>query len=249
MTPNAQILATVGNKTITTADVDAFIAGLGQRGAQFATPDGRKKVLEQLVNNQLFLMDASRNLYEADPVFKAELARAKESILISFAIDKAVSSVTVTDAEAQKYYEENQDKFKSEAQVGASHILVEDEALANSLLADIKNGKVTFEDAAREHSKCPSGQQGGSLGMFGRGQMVPEFDQACFEMEVGELRGPVKTDFGYHIIRLDKKEEAGVIPFAEIAREVKGMLLQEKQKNAYDRKVNQMKILYPVQLF
>ena len=90
MTPNAQILATVGNKTITTADVDAFIAGLGQRGAQFATPDGRKKVLEQLVNNQLFLMDASRNLYEADPVFKAELARAKESILISFAIDKAV---------------------------------------------------------------------------------------------------------------------------------------------------------------
>ena len=85
--------------------------------------------------------------------------------------------------------------------------------------------------------------------MFGHGQMVPEFDAACFEMEVGELRGPIKTDFGYHIIRLDKKEEAGVIPLSEISREVKGMLLQEKQKNAYDRKVNQMKILYPVQMF
>lgn len=249
MTNNTAILATVGNKTITAADVDAFIIGLGQRGAQFNTPEGRKKVLEQLINNQLFLMDASRNLYEADPVFKAELARAKESILVSFAIDKALSTVNVTDAEVEKYYEENKEQFKGEEQVTASHILVADEALAVSLLEEIKAGKTTFEEAAKKHSTCPSGKEGGSLGSFGHGQMVPEFDTACFSMEVGELRGPVKTNFGYHIIRLDKKQDSAIIPLAQIAPQVKGMLLQEKQKNAYDRKVGQLKILYPVQMF
>jgi len=85
-------------------------------------------------------------------------------------------------------------------QVRASHILVETEQQAQSLIEQVKNG-ANFADLARQHSRCPSGQQGGNLGMFGRGQMVPEFEQAAFDNPVGALVGPVRTQFGYHLVQ------------------------------------------------
>lgn len=85
-------------------------------------------------------------------------------------------------------------------QVRASHILVETEQQAQSLMEQVKNG-TNFADLARQHSRCPSGQQGGDLGAFGRGQMVPEFEQAAFDNPVGALVGPVRTQFGYHLVQ------------------------------------------------
>ena len=111
------------------------------------------------------------------------------------------------------------------------------------------SGKTTFADAAREHSSCPSGKEGGNLGDFGRGQMVPEFDSAVFAMSVGEItETPVKTQFGYHLIKLNSKSESSVMPYEQIADEIKQALLMEKQRAAYDSKVNQLKILYPVDM-
>jgi peptidyl-prolyl cis-trans isomerase C len=120
------------------------------------------------------------------------------------------------------------------------------EQTANDLLAKIRAGEISFEDAARENSTCPSGKEGGALGDFGRGQMVPEFDQACFEMEIGEVRGPVKTQFGYHIIRLNAKNAAKTIPFEEVKEEIRRRLVAEKQEAAYRSKINQLSILFPV---
>ncbi len=85
--------------------------------------------------------------------------------------------------------------------VRASHILVKTEVDANSLLFDVKNGK-SFEEAAKEKSICPSGKRGGDLGWFGRGQMVKEFENAAFALKKGEISRPVKTQFGWHIIKL-----------------------------------------------
>ena len=83
----------------------------------------------------------------------------------------------------------------------ARHILVESEKQCLDLKAKIEGG-VDFAAAAKEHSKCPSGKQGGSLGMFGKGQMVPEFDKVVFTGEIGKVLGPVKTQFGYHLIEV-----------------------------------------------
>ncbi|MBE6658023.1 MAG: hypothetical protein E7604_06210 [Ruminococcaceae bacterium] len=130
--------------------------------------------------------------------------------------------------------------------VNASHILVDSEEKANEILAKINAGEMTFEDAAKEFSTCPSGKEGGSLGDFGRGQMVPEFDEACFTMEVGTLSAPVKTQFGYHIIRLNSKGEETEMPFDTIKAQLKEKLMQDKQQAAYQSKLNQLKILYPV---
>lgn len=245
----SKILATVNGIAITEDEVNELIAALGPRGQSYNNPEGRKAVLSQVIASKLMLIDARANLYETEPAFKAELARLRENLLISYATEKAVSSVSVSDKEVEDYYETHKGRFMNDETVNASHILVESEELALELLGKIKSGEMTFEDAARQHSSCPSGQNGGNLGDFGKGQMVPEFDVAVFAMEVGEISdAPVKTQFGYHLIKLNAKNPAENIPLSEIAGEIKEAMLSEKRREAYERKLNQLRILYPVEI-
>ncbi len=246
---NAKVLASVGGKTITEADVSQFLASLGQRGQAYQNPQGRAMILEQLINRQLLLLDATRNLYEREPEFKAQLAKVKEDMLSNYAVEKAVAGVRVTDEEVRKYFDAHEEQFKGEETVNASHILVSDEAKCQEIIDAVRAGEISFEDAARQYSSCPSSAQGGNLGDFGRGQMVPEFDQACFAMEVGEIAGPIKTQFGYHAIRLNSKNDAQPLSFEQVADQIRQRLLADKQQAAYQSKVNQLKILYPVDKF
>ena len=244
-----KILARVGGIAITDEDVNDFLAGLGPRGQSYNNPQGRQIVLEQLIAGKLLLLDARRNLYEAEPAYKAELAKLRDNLLISYATEKAISNVTVSDKDVEDYYNQNKQRFVTEEAVNASHILVDSEEKALEILAKINAGEISFEQAAMEHSSCPSKANGGNLGDFGRGQMVPEFDVVVFAMEVGEIsKAPVQTQFGYHLIKLNEKKAAEEMPLAEIAPEIKNALLQEKQRSAYESKINQLKILFPVDM-
>lgn len=244
---NLKPLAVVNSKAIYESDIDEMIAQMGQRGAAYQSEQGRAMILEQLIAQRLFLADAMRNLYEREPEFKAQMARVKEQMLVQYSINKAVGGIKVTDADAQKFYDENPVQFAGQPTVSASHILVDSEEKASEILAQINDGEISFEDAAKAHSSCPSSEQGGSLGEFGHGQMVPEFDEACFSMEVGEVRGPVKTQFGFHLIRLDSKNDGETVAFDMVKEQIKDHLLAEKQQKAYQSRVNQLKILYPVE--
>ena len=244
-----KVLAAVGGKNITEQDVTMALMQMGQRGQNYNNPQGRAMILDQLISRKLFLMDAQRNLYEREPEFKEQLTRVKEDMLTSYAMQKALEKVRVTEAEAKTYYEENKEKFVSGLTFSASHILVDSEDKANELLAQIKAGDITFEEAAAQYSSCPSGKNGGDLGQFGQGQMVPEFENACAAMEVGELSAPVQTQFGYHLIRLNGKEEGGEMAYEDVKDELMDALKEEKQQAAYQSKVNQLKILYPVDKF
>jgi len=93
------------------------------------------------------------------------------------------------------------------ATASARHILVEDEQVCKDLKQQILDGDTTFEEAAQSYSQCPSGNEGGSLGTFGQGQMVPEFDKVVFNDEVGVVHGPVKTQFGYHLLEITKRDD------------------------------------------
>ena len=245
----SNVLAKVGGIAITDEDVNEFLQNLGPRGQSYNNPQGRQIVLEQLIAGKLLLLDARRNLYEAEPAFKAELAKLRDNLLISYATEKAIASATVSDKDAEDYYNQNKERFVSEETVNASHILVDTEEKALEILAKINAGEISFEQAAMENSSCPSKANGGNLGDFGRGQMVPEFDTAVFNMEVGEIsKTPVKTQFGDHLIKLNEKKAAEAMPFAEIAPEIKDALLQEKRRAAYESKINQLKILFPVDM-
>ncbi len=247
--PTSPVLANVAGKPITAEDVDRFIAALGRNAQAYNNPQGRAAVLEQLIAQRLFLLDAQRNLMEREQAFKDQLAAVKEQLLMEYAIQKCVEAVRVTEEEVKAFYEAHKAELDGGETVNASHILVDSEEKANELLAAINAGEITFEDAAKEHSSCPSSADGGSLGDFGRGQMVPEFDTACFEMEIGEVRGPVKTQFGYHIIRLNGKKDAETIPYSDIRPQLYEQVTRERQQAAYQSKINQLKILYPVDKF
>src|SRR5690625_108700 len=95
------------------------------------------------------------------------------------------------------------------AQAAARHILVESEEVCNDLKAQIEGG-ADFGKLAQEHSKCPSGRNGGELGTFGPGQMVPEFDKVVFSARVNDVRGPVKTQFGYHLLEVTQRQDEAV---------------------------------------
>lgn len=243
---NGRILASVAGNPITEEDVARFIAALGERGAAYNTPEGHKVVLEELIANRLFLADAKKNLLEYEDGFKKRLAQIKDRLLVDYAMEKALGKITVSDADVKKYYDEHAAEMVGGESVNASHILVADEETALAILARIRAGEITFEDAAKENSSCPSGGEGGMLGDFGRGQMVPEFEEACFSMEIGAISEPVKTQFGYHLIRLNGKNAAEAIPFERIKEELRRRLLAEKQEAAYRSKVNQLAILFPV---
>lgn len=246
---DSKILASVNGVAITEAEVDEMVVALMQRGQNVNNEQGRKMVLEQLISKKLLLLDAQKNLFEYDPEFKKELEMVKNDLLVNFTMKKALEKVTVKDEDVKEYYEKNKEMFVEGEAVGASHILVDSEEKAKELLEKINNKEISFEDAARENSSCPSSENGGSLGEFTRGQMVPEFDEACFSMEIGEIRGPVKTQFGFHLIKLTSKKEAKPMEFDAIKEQLKGSLLQEKQQEAYKSKINQLQILFPVDRF
>ena len=166
-------------------------------------------------------------------------------------IQKDVAIGEFLQKEVRKYYEENKaTQFTEPADqpdtVRASHILIMAEegkakpeemkaALekATKLMELLKKNPEKFEETAKAESQCPSSRQGGSLGAFGKGQMVPEFEKAAFELKEGELAGPVKTKFGYHIIRRDAAKGPTVTPFETIKPQLTKFLESRKQQQAF----------------
>ncbi|MBR2611469.1 MAG: peptidyl-prolyl cis-trans isomerase, partial [Clostridia bacterium] len=150
-----KVLATVNGSPIYESEVDEFLEGLGQRGAAYNNPQGREIILEQIINSRLFLIDAQKNLLEADPAFTAQLRKLKMQLLTNFAVEKHLSTVKVTDEEVEAFYNEHPEAFMQGETVNASHILVATEEEALSVYAKIAGGEMTFEDAAKEYSSCP----------------------------------------------------------------------------------------------
>ena len=237
-----KILAKVGDKEISNLDIDSAIQGLDPYQAQqFQTEQGRKYVLEDLVNQELLYMYAKDNKIDQDEAFRKEMAEIEKNVLKQYVINQILTSVQVTDDEKRTFFEANKANFSNPPTANAKHILVDTEEKANEILAQIKSGEVTFEDAARAHSTCPSKDQGGDLGTFGKGQMVPEFEAATFAMNVGDISEPVKTQFGYHLIKLEAKNEESIPTFEEVADKVEKTLMFQKQGEVYQAKLNEVK--------
>lgn len=241
-----KILASVAGNTITERDVDEALMQMGPRGQAYNNPQGRAALLDNIIARRLFLLDAKKNLMEREPEFKEQLARVKDDMLTNYAIQKSVERVRVTDEEISRFYDDNPEQFDAGETFNASHILVDTEDKAIEIAEKIASGEVTFEDAAREFSTCPSGKEGGTLGDFGHGQMVPEFENACASMEERTVSAPVKTQFGWHLIRLNKKEKGGKIALSDAKEQIREAILAQKQQVAYQSRINQLKILFPV---
>lgn len=158
----------------------------------------------------------------------------KEIVVNNIKIQQLYTQVTadvkVTDEEVQKYYQDHVAEFAMPEQVKASHILVEEEKLANELRTRIEKGE-DFAELAKEHSADPgSRENGGELGYFSAGRMVPEFDKAAFSTPVGQISPVIKTEHGYHIIKVEDKKPARTLTLEEV-KPFLSMQMENQKKN------------------
>lgn len=197
---------------------------------------------------------AQQKISEED--FRKELIKGCR---VDVLVQQACSGVAEpTEEEVAAYYEANKSSLASEPQVLAQHILVKtegmdaaDKAQALEKINAIRARIVKFKDPgevgqafcreAQENSDCPSGQNGGSLGWFGRGMMVPEFDKASFEMKCGEVSGVIETQFGYHIILKTDEKTGGTPELADAADKIRDMLRHEARGRAMDAFVGELR--------
>ncbi len=240
-----KVLVTVGEKEITNLDIESALQSLDPYQAMhFNTEEGKKQLLEDLVNQELFYVEAKETQLHNDESFKSEMKKIEENMLKQFAINKVLSSITLTEDEKKAFFEANKSKFNKSETASSKHILVDTEEKASDLFNKINEGAISFEDAAAEHSTCPSKDAGGNLGSFPRGQMVPEFEEAVFNMKQGEISGPVQTQFGYHLIKLEDIQSGGESEYEEVKNEIEKTLMYQKQSEVYSNKLNDLKSKY-----
>ena len=212
---------------VTEKDIDAEVARVVQ---QVGGEENYKKAL------------AAQGISEAD--FRKELEKGAR---VNMLVNQACAHVAdPTEDEVTAFYEAHKQEYVEPHQVLCQHILVKgsnDAALdkIKEIRERIVNDKADFAEEAKKHSDCPSGAQGGSLGWFGRGMMVPEFDKAAFEMKKGEVSGVVTTEFGYHIIYKADEKGGGQQTIVDVHDQIKDLLRHEARGKAMDAYVAELR--------
>lgn len=173
------------------------------------------------------------------------LNQLKESLKNQYMVDQAIhneyAQITISDEEIAQYYEEYESFFFQPEKRKISHILVEDKEEAELLLNQLNDGIIDFETTAKEKSICPSAEKNGDLGYISRGQMVPEFEEASFSLEAGNLSDIVKTEFGYHIIKCYDTQEEKQLSLEEAGDNIKSILTSQKQNERIDELIAQLR--------
>lgn len=243
-----KIVAVVNGHEITEKDIELTIARIPKdKQSYYNTEDARKQLIDQMISFELIYNYAKDADMESDEDYLKQVEIMKKEMLIQIAITKEFSNVSVTEQEVQDYYNAHSNMFAQEETVTARHILVDTVEKANEILAKIRDG-MTFEVAAEKYSKCPSKSQGGNLGAFTKGQMVPEFSDAAFALELGVVSEPVKTQFGYHLIKVENRNPSSIRPFGEVKEPIKNNLIQERQNYRYGALIDDLKKKYKVEL-
>ena len=227
----AQNIAVVNGKPVPKARADALIAQVQKQAAsrgQQLPPEIDKLVKDKVVIDEILTQEAERRGLAASAEFKAQMDLARQGILIGLLSADVDKKSSVGDAEVQKEY----DKFKAQSsgtEYRARHILVEKEDDAKAIVAQLKAGS-KFEDLAKKNSKDPgSAEKGGDLDFAGPNAYVPEFSQAMVKLKKGEFTDvPVKSQFGYHIIKLEDTRDAQFPPLAEVKPQIQQRLAQQK---------------------
>lgn len=242
-----KVVAIVAGNEIKETDLDAVLNRYPQdRRAMFQGEQGRKALLEQVIAFELMRNFGKELEIDKTDEYKNLVEGLAKEALTQLAINKVLADVTVTDDDVKKYYDENEKMFVNPEKVSAKHILVKTEEEAKSIKEEIANG-LAFEEAAKKYSTCPSKENGGDLGPFARGAMVPEFEKVAFESQIGEVSEPVKTQFGYHLILVESKSESSTVPFEQVKDHVLSQLMNEKQQSKYLEMVQQLTNKYGVE--
>jgi peptidyl-prolyl cis-trans isomerase C len=242
------VAAVVNGEVITVKRLNELYLKLSpQMRENYNRSGGKRAFLENYIERRLLVQEALKQNLDKRADVQADIQAARDSILFDRYVRDSIAATIVAEADVRSFYENNKQQFLKTPKVKARHILVspvagqvmnetnndagdEKAAIAkiHRIQAQIKTGEVTFEQAARMFSEDAAAPQGGDLGWVSPGQMVGPFESAAFALEKGQISDVVKTDFGYHLIRVDEKQVADYAPFVEVANEIRERLLAER---------------------
>src|SRR5688572_17055279 len=237
------VVTRVGDRDITEAQVAIARQEFGSELGQVPEAQQRGVIIDALINMELLAQAARAAGLDKGPAFEARLEFLTQQALRNAYVEQEIVPA-LTPEELQKGYQSAVvGEFKPEEQVRARHILVDTKEQADKIIADLKAGGA-FEELAKQ-SKDPSGQNGGDLGYFGKGQMVPPFEAAAFALEPGKFtETPVQTEFGYHVIKVEEKRMSEPPPLAEVENELRNFLLRQK----FESVMASLREKYPIEI-
>jgi parvulin-like peptidyl-prolyl isomerase len=231
----SDILVTVNGKNITKQDAQTFVtASAPQTNFAELSPSDQKLVINRLIEKSLFIELAAKEGIDKKPEFQRNMEKIKEELLVNMWMKAQMDNAIVSASEAKEFYQKNKDKFMEKSSMHARHILVETEKSAKEIIDTVKalkgdELKNKFMELAKTKSTGPSGPEGGDLGTFTKGQMVPEFSKAAWALNNGEVTTtPVKTQFGYHVIYLETKAEEKPSAYEQVKEKIIATLKQQQ---------------------
>ena len=236
-------VATVNGKTITEKDMSAALVGLneGQKANVMKDANSRRQVLNSVIDQEVLVSEAEKEKLDQEPEYKDAVNNFRKQYLTSKVLQKNLAT-KLTDSSAKKYYTEHKNRYSTDT-VHAQHILVADETKARQLLAKAKEPGVDFQELAEKNSKDPSVKNNrGDLGFFGRDKMVPEFTEPAFEAKEGSVIGPIKTQYGYHVIKVLEKKTGKALDYADVEYRVRSDLRNEIAQSYVSNLRSQLKI-------
>ena len=216
------VVGKVNGAEIRYADVQAAMATLPQQYRDLPEETLFPSVLQQLIDGKLMAAAARKSGLDKDPAFLKTLEDVKERALQEAYITKNIDA-EVTDANVKTAYDELVAKMPPQEEVRARHILVKTEAEAKAIKKQLDGG-ADFSKLADEKSSDGAAKNGGDLGFFTKDQMVAEFSTAAFALKKGEVSGPVKSSFGWHIIKLEERRTVSAPPLDQVAEEIRSKL-------------------------
>ncbi len=228
----SQDLAKVNGHVITDQDLKQALGNLseGQRKHVLKDSNSKRQVLNGIISEELLVERAKAKKLDQDPEYKAAVVAFEKQYLANKLLQAELGS-KLTDKAAHRYYDAHKDRYSTD-QVHAWHILLPTQSEALAVLKMAEKPDADFQALAEKYSKDPSAKDNrGDLGFFGRDRMVREFSDAAFSAKEGEIVGPVKTDYGYHIIKVVKKRMGTTLPYEDVEMKVKSDLRQDLIKN------------------
>jgi peptidyl-prolyl cis-trans isomerase C len=221
------VVATVNGQSIRLSELEVAQQSLPQQYRNMPLQAVFPALLDRMIDSKLVVQEGKKSKVTEDPAFKKRMAFVEDQVLQDFWIQREIAR-QVTAEKLQKRYEERLKQMPSEEEVHARHILVSTEDEAKALIAEIKKG-AAFDKLAKEKSTDKaSGAEGGDLGWFKKSDMVKEFADAAFNLKKDELtETPVKTQFGYHVIKVEDRRKAPPPAFEEMADQLKEEMARE----------------------
>jgi len=253
----SNVIMVIGNEKLTETELQEKIDTLPAKYKEYSKSEkGRAALIEEISVRKILKQEAVKTGIEETESYKKDLDEIREDLLINHVVNKKiVEGVKLTDSELKAEYEKNKEKFKTSEQIKAAHILInvsndmtevqkkDAKKRAEKILTEVT--PANFNEMAKKYSEGPTAENGGELGWFDKTSMVKEFANAAFTGAPEKIYGTVvKTQFGYHIIYIEDKKEAGYLNFEDVKPSLKKELLNKKRAEEYRAWIEELKKEY-----